>query len=245
MDKNGHLHKYEVSIFIFLKMVAGKQWSYCFGSARPSMETMILTVIPKVHCWFYFQVIKVVSYTSVLVYDARSNIHLWSELCFLCEKTNEKDKTKQAHDKHSAFLSFLFIWVITDLELHTIQKNRIQPKTVPLNLLLYASLGYLCCVYLYLYFIYIYVFWMAWEQGFLGGKLLKFSNLVKLKEKRLCCVTRNLISEMKSNNKISGPQNPGMDAMLNSKGNKLAVLGECFLGRKISRSLQIVYLFTK
>jgi len=54
-----------------------------------------------------------------------------------------------------------------------------------------------------------------------------------------------MVSEMKSDDKISGPQNPRMDAMLNSKGNKLSVFGGCFLGRKISRPLLVVYLITK
>jgi len=50
------------------------------------MEAVILTVIPKVHYCFYFQVIMVVSYASLFVYAARSNIYQWNELCFPCEK---------------------------------------------------------------------------------------------------------------------------------------------------------------
>lgn len=56
------------------------------------MEAVILTVIPKGHYCFYFQVIVVISYTSVLVYAARSNIRLRNKLCFPSEKQNE---TKQ------------------------------------------------------------------------------------------------------------------------------------------------------
>lgn len=64
----------------------------------------------------------VVSYTSVFVDAARSNIRLGNELCFPCEKQSK-----------TLCFPFLHVWVIIDLELHVIQRNRIQPKNSPLE----------------------------------------------------------------------------------------------------------------